>query len=67
MPTREKFFKRPTTVRDMVGGRRVLSSTPNTIVDVIDGMRPGQALVVDYDVVPDIDPNCGNSEGTDTK
>jgi len=56
MPTREKFFERPNTVRDMIGGRILLPSTPNTLVDVVDGMKPGKAILVEYDIVPEVDP-----------
>ncbi len=58
MPTREKFFGKPSAKRDMIGNRRVIgvNASQKTLAHVIDNIRPGEAVLVLQDIVPDVDP-----------
>ncbi len=59
MPTRTKFFDKPERVGEIVGNRRLMPHTDETLVEVIDSLKPGQAVVIDYQIIPDTDPISG--------
>lgn len=57
MPTTQSFFEKPSSVRDIIGERRIITATTAGLVDLIDGMRQGEAVLVAEDIVPEEDPH----------